>query len=159
MLNRCMIIGRLGADVEMRYTANGTAVSTFSVATDHKWKNAAGELQEQTEWFRVVAWARLAELCAQYLHKGRQVYVEGRMQTRSWEDQQGQKRYSTELVAQEVKFLGSRQDGGGQRPAAAGGGFEGPPLGAEGDLDPDDLPFASDPAFAGWQPEHAERVS
>lgn len=140
MLNKCMIIGNLGADPEMRYTANGNAVTTFNVATSRTYNDASGERREETEWFRVVTWSRLAEICAQYLTKGRQVYVEGRMQTRSWEDQQGQKRYSTELIAQEVKFLGGR-DGGG----AGGGGFSSPGFATgpdnEGDIDPDDLPF------------------
>ncbi|MQA00832.1 MAG: single-stranded DNA-binding protein [Dehalococcoidia bacterium] len=140
MLNKCMIIGNLGADPEMRYTANGNAVTTFSVATSRRFTDASGERREETEWFRVVTWSRLAETCAQYLAKGRQVYVEGRMQTRSWDDQQtGQKRYMTELVAEEVKFLGSREDRGG-----GGGGFS-PSFAAgpdtEGDIDPDDLPF------------------
>ncbi len=142
MLNKCMIIGNLGADPEMRYTANGQAVTTFSVATSRTFNDASGERREETEWFRVVAWARLAELCAQYLTKGRQVYVEGRMQTRSWEGQDGQKRYTTELVAQEVKFLGGR-DGGGGRGDSGGFGGAGFATGPdnEGDIDPDDLPF------------------
>jgi single-strand DNA-binding protein len=137
MLNKCMIIGRLGADPEMRYTANGSAVTNFNVATSRNYTNPQGERVEETEWFSVVAWSRLAETCAQYLAKGRQVYVEGRMQTRSWDGQDGQKHYKTELVAETVKFLGSRND----RPAE--GFTPGMPVGAdnEGDLDPDDLPF------------------
>lgn len=133
-----MVIGHLGADPEMRYTANGSAVTTFRVASSRQFTGGDGERKEETEWFQVVTWARLAETCAQYLTKGRLVYVEGRMQTRSWEDQQGQKRYRTELIAQEVKFLGGRDGGGG------GGGFSaGVAVGAdaEGDIDPDDLPF------------------
>lgn len=139
MLNKCMVIGHLGADPEMRYTANGSAVTTFRVATSRTFNDASGERREETEWFRVVTWNRLAELCAQYLTKGRLVYVEGRMQTRSWDDQQGQKRYSTELIAQEVKFLGGGRDSG------SGGGFSSPGFATgpdnEGDIDPDDLPF------------------
>jgi len=142
VLNKCMIIGRLGADPEMRYTANGSAVTTFNVATSRNFTDSSGERREETEWFRVVVWARLAELCAQYLAKGRLVYVEGRMQTRSWEDQQGQKRYMTELVGQEVKFLSSPRDGDG---GGSGGGFGGAGFATgpdnEGDIDPDDLPF------------------
>jgi single-strand DNA-binding protein len=135
MLNKVMIIGNLGADPEMRYTANGHPVTTFRVATSRRFTDSSGERREETEWFRVVAWARLAELCAQYLQKGRQVYVEGRMQTRSWE-QDGQTRYMTELVAEEVKFLGGRGEG-------APSFTPGLPVGAdtEGDIDPDDLPF------------------
>lgn len=137
MLNKCMIIGRLGADPEMRYTANGSAVTNFNVATSRNYSNNQGERVEETEWFSVVTWNRLAETCAQYLAKGRQVYVEGRMQTRSWDGQDGQKRYKTELVAQTVQFLGGRND------APAEGFTPGMPVGAdtEGDLDPDDLPF------------------
>lgn len=142
MLNKCMIIGRLGADPEMRYTANGSAVTTFNVATSRTFNDASGERREETEWFRVVVWARLAELCAQYLVKGRLVYVEGRMQTRSWEGQDGNKRYTTELVGQEVKFLSSPRDGDG---GGSGGGFGGAGFATgpdnEGDIDPDDLPF------------------
>ena len=137
MLNKCMIIGNLGADPEMRYTANGSAVTSFNVATSRNYTNAQGERVDETEWFSVVTWNRLAETCAQYLAKGRQVYVEGRMQTRSWEGQDGQKRYKTELIAETVKFLGNRND----RPVE--GFTPGMPVGAdmEGDLDPDDLPF------------------
>ena len=137
MLNKCMIIGHLGRDPEMRYTANGAAVTTFSVATSRRF-TTNGEQREETEWFNVVTWARLAETCAQYLTKGRLVYVEGRMQTRSWDDQAtGQKRYRTELIAEEVKFLGGARDGGG------GGFAPGMAVGpdSEGDIDPDDLPF------------------
>lgn len=107
MLNKAMVIGHLGQDPEMRYTANGNAVTTFSVASSHTYSRD-GERKEETEWFRVVTWNKLAEVCSQHLAKGRLVYVEGRMQTRSWEAQDGQKRYSTELIAQEVKFLGGR---------------------------------------------------
>ncbi|MFN8639948.1 MAG: single-stranded DNA-binding protein [Dehalococcoidia bacterium] len=140
MLNKAMVIGHLGADPEMRYTANGNAVTTFNVATSRQFSGPDGERREETEWFRVVTWNRLAETCSQYLSKGRLVYVEGRMQTRSWEGQDGQKRYTTELIAQEVKFLGGRDGGGG----GGGGRYSaGLPVGAdaEGDIEPDDLPF------------------
>jgi single-strand DNA-binding protein len=137
MLNKCMIIGNLGADPEMRYTANGNAVTTFRVATSRSYNSAEGERREETEWFSVVTWNRLAETCAQYLTKGRQVYVDGRMQTRSWEGQDGQKRYRTELIAETVKFLGNRNDSPaeGFAPSMAVGAD------TEGDVDPDDLPF------------------
>ncbi len=141
MLNKAMVIGHLGADPEMRYTANGNAVTTFNVATSRQFQGPDGERREETEWFRVVTWNRLAETCSQYLTKGRLVYVEGRMQTRSWEGQDGQKRYTTELIAQEVKFLGGREGGGG---GGGGGRYSaGLPVGAdgEGDIEPDDLPF------------------
>ena len=122
----------------MRYTANGAAVTTFSVASSRRF-TTNGEQREETEWFNVVTWARLAETCAQYLQKGRLVYVEGRMQTRSWDDQAtGTKRYRTELIAETVKFLGGRDGAGG-----AGGFAPGMAVGAdsEGDIDPDELPF------------------
>jgi len=138
MLNKCMVIGRLGADPEMRYTQNGDAVTNFSVAASRNYTTSSGERREETEWFRVVTWRRLAETCAQYLSKGRLVYVEGRIQTRSYEGQDGQKRYITELIAEDVRFLGGRDDAGG------GGGYAaGVPVGAdaEGDIDADDLPF------------------
>ena len=139
MLNKCMVIGHLGADPEMRYTANGDAVTNFNVATSRRYTTAGGERREETEWFRVVTWRRLAETCAQYLSKGRLVYVEGRIQTRSYDGQDGQKRYITELVAEEVKFLGGRDSG----PGPEGGYTAGVPVGAdaEGDIDADDLPF------------------
>jgi single-strand DNA-binding protein len=109
MLNKAMVIGHLGADPEMRYTANGNAVTSFSVASSRKYTQNE-QSKEETEWFRVVTWNKLAETCSQYLTKGRLVYVEGRLQTRSWEGQDGAKRYTTELIAQDVKFLGGRNE-------------------------------------------------
>tara|TARA_Y100001936_G_scaffold237377_1_gene267880 strand:- start:442 stop:858 length:417 start_codon:yes stop_codon:yes gene_type:complete len=138
MLNKVMIIGRLGADPEMRYTANGNAVTTFNVATSRTYTNQ-GERVEETEWFSIVTWNRLAETCAQYLLKGRQVYVEGRMQTRSWDAQDGQKRYRTELIANEVKFLGGRGDDSESGSNVSPGLPENEDSGAE--INPDDLPF------------------
>jgi single-strand DNA-binding protein len=101
-LNKAMIIGNLGRDPEMRYTPNGQAVTQFTVAVNRNYKDASGEWKEETEWFRVVAWGPLAERTAEYLRKGRKVYVEGRLQTRTWEDQDGQKHYTTELIANTV---------------------------------------------------------
>ena len=134
MLNKCLIIGNLGADVDLRYTANGAAVANFNVATSRSYQNSQGEKVDETEWFSVVTWNKLAETCAQYLSKGRQVFVEGRMQTRSWDDQEGNKRYKTELVAESVKFLGQREERGGGGQQAR-----------QDDLDSDDLPFAFQP--------------
>ena len=139
-LNKVMVIGNVGKDPEMRYTANGKAVTTFTVAVNRRSQSPEGERREETDWFDIVTWDKLAELCSQYLQKGRQAYVEGRLQTRSWEGQDGVKRYKTEIVAQTVLFLGA--GGGGQRtmehyddaPAAAGAA-------AGGNVDPDDLPF------------------
>jgi single-strand DNA-binding protein len=107
-LNKAMIIGNLGRDPEMRYTPNGQAVTQFTVAVNRNYKNQAGEWQEETEWFRVVVWGQQAERAAEYLRKGNKVYVEGRLQTRQWEDQSGQKRYTTELVANQVTNLERR---------------------------------------------------
>ena len=143
MLNMMMIIGNLGQDPEMKYTANGSAVTNFSVAVNERYTTRDGEQREETEWFRVVAWNRLAETCSQYLSKGRQVYVQGRMKTRSWEDNEGVKRYTTELIAREVKFLGTRRDGedAGGTPAATAAAAASGATAAEGEIDPDDLPF------------------
>jgi single-strand DNA-binding protein len=130
-LNRVFIIGNLGKDPELRYTQNQNAVATFSVATTDTRTGADGQRQEQTEWHNIVVWGKTAENCSKYLAKGRSVLVEGRLQTRSWEDKNGQKRYTTEIVANNVTFLGSRND----RDAGAGRGMEMPPLPEE--------PFAS----------------
>jgi single-strand DNA-binding protein len=137
VLNKCTIIGNLGRDPEMRYTPNGNSVTEFSVATSRTYNSKDGERVEETEWFNVVTWARLAETCAQYLAKGRQVYVEGRMDTRSWDGECGKKHYRTELVAETVKFLGGR-DGAEQSSYDPG-----IPVGVDagGDVEPDDLPF------------------
>lgn len=108
-LNKVMIIGNLGRNPEMRYTPSGRPVTSFSVATSRSWVNAEGKRHEETEWFNVVAWGNLAEICKQHLTKGQQVYVEGRLQTRGWEDQNGKKHYRTELVANEMIVLGERK--------------------------------------------------
>ncbi len=108
-LNKVLIIGKLGRNPEMRYTPSGRPVTSFSVATNRSWVNTDGERREDTEWFNVVAWGNLAEICKQYLTKGQQVYVEGRLQTRGWEDQDGKKHYRTELVANEMIMLGERR--------------------------------------------------
>ncbi len=143
-VNKVILIGNLGKDPEMRYTQNGTAVANFSIATTESWGGRdGGERQEKTEWHNIVAWARLAEICGQYLTKGRQVYIEGRIQTRQWEDRDGNTRYTTEIVAQNMQMLGSRGDsdfGGGGAPP--GPGPSGPPQGpADGGVNDDDIPF------------------
>lgn len=108
-LNKVMLIGRLGADPEMRYTASGSPVTTFRLAVGRQWRDSAGEIHDETEWFNIVAWNRLAETCSQYLSRGARVYLEGRLQTRSWEDQQsGQTRYRTEVIASDLIILDSR---------------------------------------------------
>jgi single-strand DNA-binding protein len=112
-VNKVILVGNLGADPELRYTSSGTAVCNFNVATNESYKDRDGNLVEKTEWHRVVAWERLAEICAEYLKKGRQVYVEGSLQTRQWEDKEGQTRYTTEIKAREMQMLGGPADGGG----------------------------------------------
>lgn len=106
-VNKVIIVGRLGKDPEVRTVGNGGTVAQLTVATSENWVDKEGQKQERTEWHRVVAWGKLGEICGKHLSKGRQVYVEGRLQTRSWEDQQGQKKYSTEIVASTVQFLGA----------------------------------------------------
>jgi len=108
-LNKVMIIGYLGRDPEMRYTPSGRPVTSFSVATSRTWTSAEGERREETEWFNVVAWGTLAEICKSHLSKNQQVYIEGRLQTRGWEDESGKKHFRTELVANEMILLGDRR--------------------------------------------------
>ena len=114
-INKVILIGNLGADPEMKYTSSGTAMCTFRLATSEKFMDRDGQAQERTEWHRVVTWGKLAEICAQYLSKGRQAYVEGSIRTRSWDDN-GVKRFMTEINAREVQFLGSGQSGGNFAP-------------------------------------------
>jgi single-strand DNA-binding protein len=122
-VNKVILIGNLGQDPEVRYTQGGQAVAELRVATNEAWTDKQGQKQERTEWHRVVVWGKSAENCGKYLAKGRSVYVDGRLQTREWNDKEGNKRYTTEIVANDIQFLG----GGGAR---AGGG-EPPPLGDE----------------------------
>jgi len=149
-LNKVMIIGNLGRDPEMRYTPSGQPVTQFTVAVNRNYKNQAGEWQEETEWFRIVAWGPLAERTAEYLRKGRKVYVEGRLQTRQWEGQDGQKRYTTELIANQVTSLDPRPrddappdeasaEGARPKASAPAAAPAGEPAPEYSDLD--DLPF------------------
>jgi single-strand DNA-binding protein len=115
-LNKVMIIGNLGRDPEMRYTPSGRPVTTFSVATSRTWNSSEGEKHVETEWFNVVAWSNLAEICKQFLSKGQQVYIEGRLQTRHWDDQEGNKHTSVEIVANEMIILGERREPGESSP-------------------------------------------
>lgn len=112
MVNRVILVGRLGRDPELRHTSSGTAVANFSVATNERWNDQKGERQERTEWHNVVVWSKLAEICNEYLSKGKLVYLEGRLQTREWEDRDGNKRRTTEVVAAEMRMLGARGDEG-----------------------------------------------
>ncbi|MCP3962305.1 MAG: single-stranded DNA-binding protein [bacterium] len=120
MVNKVILIGNLGQDPEVRTSQSGQPVTTFSLATSRRWKDSAGNRQEQTEWHNVVCFARIAEVAGQYLAKGRQVYVEGRLQTRSWQDRQtGEKRYRTEIVCESLQMLGQRTNGEGAGGAGA----------------------------------------
>jgi len=147
-VNKAILIGNLGRDPELRYTQGGQAVASFSIATTENFTKKTGEKEERTEWHRIVAWGRTAELCAQYLAKGRSVYIEGRLSTREWEDKEGQKRRTTEIVAQTVQFLGPRGSGAAPGPAResgprdGGSSFEEGPSGPAGGAAPeDDIPF------------------
>ena len=126
-LNKVMLIGNVGKDPEMRYTANGNAVTNFTLAVNRNFPSGDGERKEETEWFTVVTWNKLAETLGQHLQKGRKVYVEGRLQSRSWDGPDGQKRYRTEVIANQVLFLDRPQ------------GASMPDMG--GDIEPDDIPF------------------
>jgi single-strand DNA-binding protein len=125
-VNKVILVGRLGQNPEVRYTPSGSAVANFSVATNEAWTDKSGQKQERTEWHRVVVWGKLAELCNQYLQKGRQCYVEGRLQTREWTDKDGVKKYSTEVQAQTVQFLNGGASAGEGR--AAGPSTGGPSM-------------------------------
>jgi single-strand DNA-binding protein len=140
-INKVIIVGNLGRDPEVSYMPSGKAVTKFSVATSETWKDkTTGEKKERTEWHRIIAYDKLGEICGEYLAKGRQVYVEGKLQTRSYDDKEGVKRYTTEIIASDVQFLGGREPGSG-RPTSGGapprdmGGGQGPPPGD------DDIPF------------------
>ena len=151
-VNKIILLGRVGQDPELKYTPSGTAVCNFSLATSERWNDKnTGEKVEKTEWHRVVAFQRLAEIMGEYLKKGSQVYIEGRLQTRKWQDQNGQDRYTTEVVANDMQMLGSRGGEAGSRPAAGGGGggFRNNPPAQQGnapsnsdnDFADDDIPF------------------
>jgi single-strand DNA-binding protein len=158
-VNKVILIGNLGADPELKYTASNRPVCNLSVATNEVFKDKAGQRQERTEWHRVTVWGEQAEHCSKYLSKGRSVYVEGRLQTRSWDDKEGKKRYSTDIVANQVVFLsggGAASGEGGRRSGGGGGGrpwgdepgggppssepMDGPGGGGPGPSD-DDIPF------------------
>lgn len=139
-VNKVIIVGNLGQKPELRTTPGGQAVANFSVATNEKWQDKAGATQEKTEWHKIVVWGKTAENCAQYLDKGRPVYIEGKLQTRQWEDKDKVVRYSTEIQAQTVQFLGGNPGAGAGRPAAAGT-IPAPSAGAPASFSQDDIPF------------------
>jgi len=128
-VNKVILVGHLGADPDMRYTPSGQGVCELRLATSESWNDKNGQRQERTEWHRIVVWGKRAEVCSKYLAKGRQVFVEGRIQTRTYDDKDGNKRYITEIIANDVQFLGGGKEGGG-----GGGRGEGPPAPAEGDM-------------------------
>jgi single-strand DNA-binding protein len=162
-LNKVMLIGNAGKDAELRYLSTGTAQAQFSLAVNRNTRNQEGNWEEQTEWFNIVMWRESAERQAQYITKGKLLYVEGRFQTRSWDNDQGVKQYRTEVIAERVQilerrsseggeggggwgdgsqsFAGSRSGGGGQRQGGGDGAPRGGFSGGGGDMDPDDLPF------------------
>ncbi len=143
-LNKAMIIGRLGQDPEVRYTQSNTAVANMSIATSERYKDSQGEWKENTEWHRVVAWGRTAEICQEYLKKGSQVYIEGPIQTRKWEDKDGQTRYTTEIKALTMTMLDSKGSGGGnasQKPQDSKPVSSSVDLNEDLDDIDDDLPF------------------
>jgi len=147
-VNKVILIGRVGRDPEVRYTSTGSPVATFSVATDESFKSKSGEQQQHTEWHRIVAWNKLAEICGEYLTKGKLVYIEGSIRSKQWDEPSGAKRTSFEIIARNMQMLGSRADSeraasGGSRPAASQSQapqepFEGAP---EGEITDDDIPF------------------
>ena len=141
-LNKVMLIGNLGKDPELRFTPTGRAVARFSLATSEQWTDQQGQKQERTEWHNVVVWGKQAESCGQYLSKGRQVFIEGSIRSRQYDDKEGQKRYITEVIAQRVQFLGGGRGDGAGRGAAGGGaggsGEDAPPTPTPED---DDIPF------------------
>ena len=138
-VNKAILIGNLGADPEIRYTSNGTAVAKFRIATTERWTNANGEKEERTEWHRIVAFGRLGEICGEYLAKGKQVYVEGRLQTRNWEDKDGGQRTTTEIVAVGMQMLGTAGASNPQGPQ--GSRKESFPSKKEPEAGNEDIPF------------------
>ena len=151
-VNKVILVGNLGGDPTMRYTPSGTAVANFNIATTEKYTNRSGERESRTEWHRVVAWGRLAEICNQYLKKGKQIYVEGRLQTRNWEDQSGTKRYTTEVIANNMVMLGRAGESGDapaqdfppddfQQSPNEDAATQGSSASKAADKDEDDLPF------------------
>ena len=149
-VNKVILIGRLGRDPEVRYTSGGSAVANFSLATDESFKSKNGEQQQHTEWHNIVAWNKLAEICGEYLTKGKQVYIEGSIRSRQWEDKSGNKRTNYEIIANTMQMLGSRSDAdraasGSGRPAASRAPEDrsdsGPEPSPEGEITDDDIPF------------------
>jgi single-strand DNA-binding protein len=132
-VNKVILVGNLGNDPEVRYMPNGNAVANLSIATSESWKDQQGQLQEKTEWHKVTMYRRLAEVAGEYLKKGSQIYLEGKLQTRKWQDQQGNDRYTTEVIADQMQMLGGRNEGagGGQNSGGGQGGYQQRPQGGQ----------------------------
>jgi single-strand DNA-binding protein len=137
MINKAILVGRLGKDPEIRYTPDGAMVTSFSVATDESWKDKSGERVQKTEWHRIVTFRKLAEICGKYLSKGKLVFIEGRIQTRSWDDKEGKKHYTTEIIANNMQMLDTKGAAKGDDTAA----YEAAPQFPDGESLPDDVPF------------------
>jgi single-strand DNA-binding protein len=151
-INKVILVGNLGGDPEVRYTASGSAVTNINMATSESWRDKqSGEMQERTEWHRVVMFGKLAEIAGEYLKKGRQVYVEGKLQTRKWQGQDGQDRYTTEVVANEMQMLGGGGQGGGQ----GGGGYGGGQGGGYGGGQQRQAPQQQQPQQTQYDPSNA----
>ncbi len=133
-VNKVILVGNLGADPDMRYTPSGQGVCELRVATNESWTDKNGQRQDRTEWHRVVIWGKRAEICSKYLSKGRQVYIEGRIQTRNYDDKEGNKRYITEIIANDVQFLGGKEGGGGGGGGGGKGRDDGPPPPGDADM-------------------------
>jgi single-strand DNA-binding protein len=139
MINKAILVGRLGKDPEIRYTPDGAMVTSFSVATDEVWKDKSGEKVQKTEWHRIVTFGKLAEICGKYLAKGKLVYIEGRIQTRSWDDKEGKKHFTTEIIANNMKMLDPKGAARGDETPAA---YDAAPQFPDGETMPaDDVPF------------------
>ncbi len=141
-INKVILIGNLGSDPEVRFTPSGSAVANFNIATNESWKDKNGQDQERTEWHKIVVWGKQAENCGEYLSKGRPVYIEGRLQTREWNDKDGNKRYTTEIIANTVQFLGGRPgEGGGKTYTEAKASAPSAPKSEAPAAMDDDIPF------------------
>lgn len=139
MINKAILVGRLGKDPEIRYTPDGAMVTSFSVATDEAWKDKSGEKVQKTEWHRIVTFSKLAEICGKYLAKGKLVYIEGRIQTRSWDDKEGKKHYTTEIIANNMKMLDPKGAGAGRGDETLA--YDAVPQFPDGETVPEDVPF------------------
>lgn len=142
-VNKVILIGRLGADPELKYTPSGVAVATFNIATNEVWKDKEGNPQERTEWHRIVTWQKQAEIASEYLKKGHRVFIEGRLQTRSWEDKDNIKRYTTEIVTRSIEFIESKDSTG----SGSGSSFPPPPSDADADVGGNELASEEDLPF------------